>query len=876
MTQSHTPHHGLTQAEIQTSREKYGSNALPPPPVRRWYQILFGVAADKTIIILSVAAAISIIISTYTGESIFEGLGIIIAVTIAVGVGFLSEMRSNRAFQSLLEESEKGRVKVVREGKFHTLASDDLVVGDVVLLETGDKVPADGKVLSTVDLTCDTSMITGESASMAPDPDEELCRGYTILTGEGAMEVTKVGMATEMGKIREALAKEPEPTPLQERLSSLADKIGIAGTIAAVAIFAALMTRNLITVGGAITTALIFKFMLNAFIVAVTIVVVAVPEGLPLAVTLNLALNMRRMARDKNLVRTLAASETLGSATVICSDKTGTLTLNRMRVASLWTLEKGLEDAQSTCIKLDEAELYKLLLAANSTAHLEKNNQGSTEYVGNPTEGSLLLLLEQCGHDYLEIRESCGIITRCPFSSARKMMSTLVQWQDGHDILLVKGAPERVLEKVRNVSSSVEREGVPYLEVKDQIAEVLKASAGKGERVLALAYTVVPRGAHECTEQDLTLWGFAVIRDPVRKEVAYAVEQCRAAGIKVKMVTGDNPLTARAIADELGMVGPDDIVLEGDAFEAMSDDEVREILPRLAILARSRPHDKFRLVTLLKEAGEVVAVTGDGTNDAPALKKADVGASMGISGTEVAKEASDVVLLDDNFKSIVKGVVWGRSLQANIKKFLQFQLTVNVAALTVAFVGALIGGRSPLTAVQLLWVNLIMDTLAAVALGLEPPAPDLLDKKPRKRKAPLISRPMWWMILGMAGFTFVALMALFQWNFLGTGGRHSREHLSVIFTTFVFIQVFNEINARSIDPHTSPFRGLLKSFGFLGVGALIVAVQVLLTQFGGQLFQTVPLSAVTWAKIIAFSSTALIMGALIRVAMRAAGVVEEG
>ncbi|MBU1239387.1 calcium-translocating P-type ATPase, PMCA-type [Myxococcota bacterium] len=874
MSRSTTPHRGLDDSQILKSRKKHGSNALPPPPIRRWYQILLGVASDKTIIILSVAAAISIIISTYTGESIFEGLGIIVAVTIAVGVGFMSEMRSSQAFQSLLEESEKVRVKVVRQGKFHTISSDDLVVGDVVLLETGDKVPADGVVLHTVDLTCDTSMITGESASSSPDPEEELCRGYTILTGEGSMEITKVGMATEMGKIREALAHEPEPTPLQERLSALADKIGIAGTIAAVAIFVALMTRNLLTVGSALTMALVFKFMLNAFIVAVTIVVVAVPEGLPLAVTLNLALNMRRMAKDKNLVRTLAASETLGSVTVICSDKTGTLTLNRMRVASLWTLEKGLEDAKSRCNLPQSSDLYKLLLGANSTAHLEKNAQGRTEYVGNPTEGSLLLLLEECGIDYLEIRESCGIITRCPFSSARKMMSTLVSWKDGHNLLLVKGAPERVLEKVTSVSSSLTGEPVPYDSVKDQICEVLQSSAGKGERVLALAYARVPEGIHECQEHGLTLWGFAVIRDPVRKEVAEAIDQCRDAGIKVKMVTGDNPLTARAIADELGMVSDDDLVLEGDAFERMSDEEVKQILPRLAILARSRPHDKFRLVSLLKEENEVVAVTGDGTNDAPALKKADVGVSMGISGTEVAKEASDVVLLDDNFKSIVKGVVWGRSLQSNIKKFLQFQLTVNVAALTVAFVGALIGGRSPLTAVQLLWVNLIMDTLAAVALGLEPPAPDLLDRKPRNRKAPLISRPMWWMIMGMGLFTFVSLMILFRWNFLGTGARYSREHLSVIFTTFVFIQVFNEINARSIDAWTSPFKDILKSKGFLLIGVLIVVVQVLLTQFGGALFQTTPLSLVTWGKIVAFSSTALIMGAIIRALMRSVKVVE--
>ncbi len=343
MTAQYT-HKGLTETEVEKSRSRHGTNALLPPPVRSWYQILAGVAADKTILILSVAAAISMGISLYTGESIFEGLGILIAVAIAIVVGFLSELRSNQAFQSLLEESEKSKAKVVRGGRFHTVHSDELVVGDLVLLETGDRVPADGELVHTIELTCDTSTITGESVSTTPDLDEQLYRGYTVLTGEGMMRLTKVGMATEMGKIRDALAKEPEPTPLQERLSSLADKIGIAGTLAAVLIFLALMTRNLLIVGSALTTPLFFKFMLNAFIVAITIVVVAVPEGLPLAVTLNLALNMRRMAKDKNLVRTLAASETLGSATVICSDKTGTLTLNRMRVTSVWTLEGGMEE----------------------------------------------------------------------------------------------------------------------------------------------------------------------------------------------------------------------------------------------------------------------------------------------------------------------------------------------------------------------------------------------------------------------------------------------------------------------------------------------------------------------------------------------------
>ncbi|MBN2724614.1 MAG: calcium-translocating P-type ATPase, PMCA-type [Deltaproteobacteria bacterium] len=865
---------GLTSNEIEKIRNEKGTNAMPPPPVRHWFQLLLGVAADKTIIILSVAAAISIGISLYSGENIFEGLGILIAVGIAIFVGFLSELRSNRAFQSLIEESEKIRVKVVRDGKFHTVTSDDIVCGDVVLLETGDKIPADGKILQTIELTFNTSMITGESASLSAEEGTEVFRGFSVLTGEGAMLVEKVGMQTEMGKIREALAGEPEPTPLQERLGEMADKIGLLGTAAALAIFFALLLRNYFVNDFALISAQMARQLLNAFIVAVTIVVVAVPEGLPLAVTLSLALNMRRMAKDKNLVRTLSASETLGSATVICSDKTGTLTLNRMRVSSLWTPEGKLEGAVSKCILEGSDRLFNHLLAVNSTAHLEEKNSGKMDYIGNPTEGSMLLLLNEKGKNYLQIRENTDIITRKPFSSARKMMSTLINWDEKSKMLLVKGAPERILEKCIDSASYEDSELIPLSELNTEINQILEKSAGRGERVLALAWKKLPSDTVEYDENGMTLWGFVIIRDPVRKEVAGAIRECNSAGIDVKIVTGDNPLTAKSIGEELNLMMEDDIILEGDEFEKMSDSEITEILPRLRILARSRPNDKFRLVSLLKDAKEVVAVTGDGTNDAPAMRKADVGVSMGISGTEVAKEASDVVLLDDNFSSIVKGVLWGRNLQTNIRRFLQFQLTVNVAALSVAFVGALIGGKPPLTAVQLLWVNLIMDTLAAVALGLEPPQSHLMKSKPKDRTAPLITRPMWYMILGVGFFTFISLIALTRWNFMSEAPEGSLEHMSIIFTTFVFIQVFNEINARSIDGK-NPFSGIMKSHGFLIIMAFIVLIQGGLTQFGGKLFQTQGLSLIIWLKIIAFSSTTLLAGAVIRLFIRKSETIHE-
>ncbi|MBU1070316.1 calcium-translocating P-type ATPase, PMCA-type, partial [Myxococcota bacterium] len=731
-----------------------------------------------------------------------------------------------------------------------------------------------------------TSTITGESASTTAEINTPVYRGFTVLSGEGAMIVTAVGQATEMGKIRDALATAPEPTPLQERLSELADRIGLGGTIAAAAIFLALFMRSVVLGGIDLISPECLQSVLNAFIVSVTIVVVAVPEGLPLAVTLSLALNMRRMAKDNILVRTLAASETLGSVTIIASDKTGTLTLNRMRVSSLWTVEGGEEPAVGKCLRGPDDQLFQYLMAANSTAHLEEKGGGRFDYIGNPTEGSLLFHLHDCGHDYITIRDSVTVLGRRSFSSARKMMSTQVAWDDQRSVLLVKGAPERILERCVDCASalgvspsslgvspsSLGATRIPLAQTRGELDRILNQAASRGERVLALAYRFLPLDTRDYEEDQLTLWGLAIIKDPVRHEVADSIVQCRAAGIRVLMVTGDNPLTARAIAEELGLMDGGGEVWDGMQFEGMSDDEIKSRLPDLRILARSRPNDKFRLVSLLKEINEVVAVTGDGTNDAPALKKADVGVAMGICGTEVSKEASDVVLLDDNFTSIVKGVLWGRSLHANIQKFLQFQLTVNVAALSVAFVGALLGGRSPLTAVQLLWVNLIMDTLAAIGLGLEPPEDTLLKKKPRARKAPLITSSMWFMILGMGAYTFITLMILFRWNFLGEGSRHSAEHLSVIFTTFVFLQVFNELNARSLSGHESAFHSLHRSRGFLLILGLICVVQVMLTQFGGRLFQTTPLSLATWARVLAFSSTALLMGVLLRFLMRRLGV----
>jgi len=571
--------HGLNSSDIEKLRRENGSNALPPPPVRRWYQILGAVVNDKTIWILSAAAAISVAISVIRGENVFEGVGILLAVGIAVGVGFASEFRSSRAFQALLAESDRMKIKVVRDGKFHVVPADELVVGDLVLMETGDKVPADGRVVKTVELSFDTSTITGESYSMAAEIDAKVYRGFTVLSGEGAMIVTAVGRDTEMGRIRDALATDPEPTPLQERLSELADRIGLGGTIAAGAIFLALFTRSMFMGGFEFLSAACLQCVLNAFIVSVTIVVVAVPEGLPLAVTLSLALNMRRMARDNNLVRTLAASETLGSVTIIASDKTGTLTLNRMRVSSLWTAEDGEVPGVGKCLRGPDDRLFQLLLAANSTAHLEDKGGGRFDYIGNPTEGSLLFQLHDCGHDYIDIRDGVTVLGRRSFSSARKMMSTQVAWDDQRSILLVKGAPERILERCVDCASALgaspgspEAARTPMAQIRGELDRILNQAASRGERVLALAYRFLPLETRDYEEDQLTLWGLAIIKDPVRREVADSIVQCRAAGIRVIMVTGDNPLTARAIAEELGLMEGGGEVWDGMQFEAMSDD----------------------------------------------------------------------------------------------------------------------------------------------------------------------------------------------------------------------------------------------------------------------------------------------------------------
>jgi Ca2+-transporting ATPase len=850
---------GLAVDQVEVNRRQYGGNDLSPIKQTPLWRQFLEKFQDATIIILCIAALISLLIGLYSGHFL-DGIAILAAVFIATTVGFFNEYKSNKEFELLNRVNEDVRVKVTRNGQFQTLPIGELVVGDIIHLYAGDKIPADARLLYGVDLTINQSLLTGESEEIAKDEkDVDLFRGTTITEGNGIAIVTAVGDATELGKIKDQLVTEHAPTPLQEKLDDLAGKIGKAGMIAAVLTFLAL------TVVARYHDQLSFNTrgleqIVQFFIIAVTIVVVAVPEGLPLAVTVSLAFSMRKMARDNNLVRRLSACETIGAANVICSDKTGTLTRNQMTVQRLMLKGKA-RDARALEETRNDAtfDLLALSIAANSTGHLEERN-GGVEFVGNATECSLLAFLRARNVAYELLREENPVIERISFSSQRKIMISVIQDGDRY-LVLAKGAPEKILPLCARIETEQGKSAIAdHLPVVNKELEYL---ADEAMRTLAFAYKHIDNPEDDRQfEKDLTLLAIVGIADPLRDDVRDAIGVCQKAGVDVKMLTGDSVKTATAIAKQLGLMKSDGLVMDGEAFQKLSDQELKEQAPRLCVLARSTPLDKLRLVSALKARRLVVAVTGDGTNDAPALKQADVGLSMGRAGTELAKEASDIVLLDDNFSSIVRAINWGRSLFENIQKFIQFQLTVNVAALAIAFFGALFGFGLPLTAIQLLWVNLIMDTLAALALGLEPPTEAVMNRAPRRRDDPIITPHMWRNIFFTAGYFFAVLMLLLKYNFLGAANQ--REQYTVIFTAFVFFQIWNEISCRSLDDRRSSLTGILDSRYFLAIMAIIIVVQFLITQLGGEVFSVTPLSSFMWLKIIALTSTALILSELRR------------
>ena len=923
-----------------------------------------------------------------------EGLAVMVAVILATGVAFLSEYKSDREFEVLNAHKESLSIKVLRDGAIHTVSLEQVCVGDAVVLEVGDEIPADGRLVKATDLYVDQSLMTGESepARKRPQPSQEsvegpdqpgcLYRGTQVVDGVGQMLVTEVGDATALGQIARRLSAEEEEeedegaeasdneekrvkrkltiskelTPLQVKLKNLADLISNVGYIAAIAIFLALLGRGLYTHdvrwyperhaplaanenenesppmetrGQALLAS--SKALLNYFVYMVIIIVVAVPEGLPMSVTVSLALAMRKMTRANSLVRQLVACETIGSATVICSDKTGTLTQNKMQVVrvfwdgqvhdrgSLASFRAGsvsdglLPFANASGSERQPLHWIALNAALNSTANLEEK-QGKLVTVGNSTEGALLHWLHEGGVEYQKLRLQYPPLYQMHFSSERKRMTTVIQYGDKL-VSLVKGAPEWLLERSTYYQAA---DGSPHewtTEARTAVQTYLNDSAGQAMRTLGFGYATLPAqtpadedALHACRdtlESGLVFIGFLAIRDPLRDDVKDAVAQCRRAGIEVKMITGDNVETARAIAYDIGLIDrrdapidtPDAVVITSPKFnelhaqlmelkkrgelggdDARRRDDLTRQLAGLRVLARARPLDKYKMVELLQEQQQVVAVTGDGTNDAPALKKADVGLAMGIAGTEVAKEASKIVLLDDAFSTIVKAVHWGRSLYENIQRFIQFQLTINVSALTIAFLGPFFGVRPPFTVLQLLWINVIMDTFASIALCSEPPRPGLMDLPPKRKDENIVTPAMVKTIFATAVFFVVTMMALLigmkhgwfagnePWPDSGDFAPLNIRQVSIFFTVYVFFQVWNQINCRSLTPDSSGLSGILKNPTFLTIAGTVAVVQALIISVPrlNGIFKVEQLYPLDWLCILAGTASVLLFGEIAR------------
>lgn len=846
---------GLSDEQVGQSRKRCGLNVLTPPRRISLWKLYLDKYRDPIIQILLVAALISLVLA-FIEHNFMETTGIFVAVFLATTVGFYFERDAAKKFHILTALNEGQPVKVRRNGRVIEIPRRDVVVDDIVLIEVGDEVPADGVLLSCADLQINESSLTGEpmtEKSLEEGGDGAYARNVVlrstmVMNGRGEFRVTAVGDATEIGKVAvKSTEQTAVKTPLYVQLDKLATMISKVGSIVSVAAFVLFLGHDILTnpVWGGKDYLYMADLVLEYFMMAVTLIVMAVPEGLPMAVTLSLALNMRRMLKSNNLVRKLHACETMGAVTVICTDKTGTLTQNQMQVDTL-LLKQGSE------------HLLHLAIAVNTTAELD-NDRG----IGNPTESALLLWLKAKGHDYAELRKQCTVVSQQPFSTERKYMSTRVL-AEGTQYLFVKGAPEIVLAKCDLDDKE-----------KQKAQEELADFQRKAMRTLAFAYQKAEDGK-------MTLQAIVAITDPLRKEVPAAVQECRKAGIEVKMVTGDTAATAFEIGKQIGIFEEDNTsigadgemtplevqMITGEQWEALSDEEAYKRAQNIRVMSRARPTDKQRLVAMLQKHGEVVAVTGDGTNDAPALHYAHVGLSLG-SGTSVAKEASDMTLLDDSFKSIANAVMWGRSLYRNLQRFLFFQLVVNVAALLLVLGGSIIGTEMPLTVTQILWVNLIMDTFAALALASLPPSHEVMKEKPRKASDFIISRSMGAGIL-FCGISFFVVMFAFlvYCERRGRGGVDTHE-LTWFFTTFVMLQFWNLFNAKALGSNRSAFRHFLQDKGMQLVLLLVLAGQWLIVTFGGEMFRTQPLSLKEWAIIIGSTSLVLWTGELYRAAKRA-------
>ena len=808
-----------------------------------------------------------------------EPIGIFFAIMLASCVGFFFEMKANKAFDVLNTVNDDTLVKVIREGNICQVTKKEVVVGDIVVLETGEEVPADGYLLEAISLQINESTLTGEPIISkttneaefdheATYPSNRVMRGTTVVDGHGVMKVELVGDATGYGKVYEGSQIESDvETPLQIQLKGLAGVISKGGYTVAGLTFVALLAKLLMTSGDMPVMDLI-SHILNIFMVAVTLIVVSVPEGLPMSVTLSLALSMNRMLKTNNLVRKMHACETMGATTVICTDKTGTLTQNQMQVYR--TNFYNLKDQ-----KLGDDELSNLIkegISVNSTAYLDFSEE-KVKTLGNPTEAALLLWLNSQNQNYLTLREEAPVLAQLTFSTERKYMATVVQSPLlGKKVLYVKGAPEIVLANSQRVAADGTYKTVESC--KADIEKQLLDYQNQAMRTLGFAYQIIEDGKDDAYfvngrlhGTDLTDVGIVAISDPVRADVPAAVQSCLNAGIDVKIVTGDTPGTAREIGRQIGTWKPEDTdrnIITGPGFEALTDEEALDRVLDLKIMCRARPTDKQRLVQLLQKKGAVVAVTGDGTNDAPALKAAQVGLSMG-DGTSVAKEASDITILDNSFGSITRAVMWGRSLYRNIQKFLLFQLTINVAACLIVLLGSLFGTESPLTITQMLWVNLIMDTFAAGALASLPPNERVMKDKPRRSGKDgdfIITRPMAYNIFGV-GIAFVVILMGVLYYFHAQTGLTPHD-LSWFFSFFVMLQFWNMFNAKAFMEGRSAFANLKESKSFLFVALLIIIGQYLIVTFGGEMFSVVPLSLKDWGIIIGLSSLVLWIGEMAR------------
>ena len=893
------PHAGLSDEQVRTSRQQYGDNVLTPPKKTSLWKLYLDKYRDPIIQILLIAALVSLVLA-FVEHDFVETLGIFIAIFIATTVGFYFECDAARKFRVLTTINEDQPVKVRRDGKVMRVPRRDVVVGDIILMETGDEIPADAVLVEAVNLQVDESSLTGEpltsksvtdaQGQQAADaasqhstlnfqhsafaasqhstlntqhsseayPKNVILRSTMVMNGHGTAIVTRVGDSTEIGKVAtEATEATQTKTPLNIQLGKLAKLISKVGTGVSIAAFVIFLGHDILTNSLWHTNNYLamLQVVLNYFMMAVTLIVMAVPEGLPMAVTLALALNMRRMLKFNNLVRKLHASETMGAVTVICTDKTGTLTQNRMTVHDIQLVEGD------RLVKAEEAsgatkDGFAEAVAANTTAELDENNAP----IGNPTEGALLMWLQQQGKDYQQQRASQPVDSQIPFSTEKKYMATTVIRGDKKRTY-IKGAPE--------IIASLCGLAEPQL---SHLREVLLGYQRQAMRTLAFAW----RDGDFSEEGGYTFQGIAAISDPVRKDVPSAVSTCRGAGIKIKVVTGDTSATAVEIARQIGIWPKEDTTqaeelrwhITGSDFAALSDEEAYDRVEDIRVMSRARPTDKQRLVQLLQKHGEVVAVTGDGTNDAPALNHAHVGLSLG-SGTSVAKQASDITLLDDSFHSIANAVMWGRSLYKNIQRFLFFQLVVNVSALLLVLGGSIIGTEMPLTVTQILWVNLIMDTFAAMALASLPPSREVMKDKPRKPSEFIISKSMGRGILG-CGFMFFAIMLVFLiWcERHGVGSIIDVHELTLFFTTFVMLQFWNLFNAKCLGSTHSAFHNLRHDGGLLLVLLLIFCGQWLIVTFGGRMFRTQPLSAEEWLIITVATSGVLIAGELWRAIKR--------